>query len=148
MEEYLEVVKGISKNFKKFKLVGIPRGENTTVDALATLASISDPELKRIIPVECIAERSIKDGKTLVVTRSRAAARARGEPEEELPPIKKRKSKNSNASQSKEDLRKFQSKLIPGKTANDLLEEPGISVEVVIAEEGLEADQLFKEEVL
>ncbi|KAG7533112.1 Ribonuclease H-like superfamily [Arabidopsis thaliana x Arabidopsis arenosa] len=97
MEAYLEVVKGLSKEFKKFELIRIPRGENTTADALAALASTSDPELKRIIPVECIAERSIKtDKEVLVVTRSRAAARERGEPEVELPPVKRRKSKKHN----------------------------------------------------
>ncbi|KAG7588706.1 Ribonuclease H-like superfamily [Arabidopsis suecica] len=97
MEAYLEVVKGLSKDFKKFELVRIPRGENTTADALAALASTSDPELKRIIPVECIAERSIKtDKEVLAVTRSRAAARERGEPEVELPPVKRRKSKKHN----------------------------------------------------
>ncbi|KAG7579151.1 Ribonuclease H-like superfamily [Arabidopsis thaliana x Arabidopsis arenosa] len=80
MEAYLEVVKGLSKDFKKFELIRIPRGENTTADALAALASTSDPELKRIIPVECIAERSIKtDKEVLVVTRSRAAAREQKE---------------------------------------------------------------------
>ncbi|KAG7579724.1 Integrase catalytic core [Arabidopsis thaliana x Arabidopsis arenosa] len=97
MEAYLEVVKGLSKDFKKFELIRIPRGENTTADALAALASTSDPELKRIIPVECIAERSIKtDKEVLAVTRSRAAARERGEPEVELPPVKRRKSKKHN----------------------------------------------------
>ncbi|KAG7585759.1 Retrotransposon gag domain [Arabidopsis thaliana x Arabidopsis arenosa] len=97
MEAYLEVVKGLSKDFKKFELIRIPRGENTTADALAVLASTSDPELKRIIPVECISERSIKtDKEALVVTRSRAAARERGEPEVELPPVKRRKSKKHN----------------------------------------------------
>ncbi|KAG7541661.1 Retrotransposon gag domain [Arabidopsis thaliana x Arabidopsis arenosa] len=90
-------VKGLSKDFKKFELIRIPRGENTTADALAALASTSDPELKRIIPVECIAERSIKtDKEVLAVTRSRAAARERGEPEVELPPVKRRKSKEHN----------------------------------------------------
>ncbi|KAG7579216.1 Reverse transcriptase domain [Arabidopsis thaliana x Arabidopsis arenosa] len=97
MEAYLEVVKGLSKDFKKFELIRIPRGENTTADALVALASTSDPELKRIIPVECIAERSIKtDKEVLAVTRSRAAARERGEPEVELPPVKRRKSKKHN----------------------------------------------------
>ncbi|KAG7552038.1 Ribonuclease H-like superfamily [Arabidopsis thaliana x Arabidopsis arenosa] len=97
MEAYLEVVKELSKDFKKFELIRIPRGENTTADALAALASTSDPELKRIIPVECIAERSIKtDKEVLVVTRSRAAARERGDPEIELPPVKRRKSKKRN----------------------------------------------------
>ena len=50
----------ISRNSSKFELVWIPRGEHTTADVLAALASTSDPELKRIFPVECIVERSIK----------------------------------------------------------------------------------------
>jgi len=50
----------------------------------------------KVIPVECIYEQSIKEGnETLVVTRSRAAACDRGEPEIELPPVKRRKSKGS-----------------------------------------------------
>ena len=51
MKAYLEVVKDLAKNFKKFELIRIPRGENITADALAALASTSDPEVKRIIPV-------------------------------------------------------------------------------------------------
>ncbi|KAG7533227.1 Ribonuclease H domain [Arabidopsis thaliana x Arabidopsis arenosa] len=99
MEAYLEVVKGLSKDFKKFELIRIPRGENTTADALAALASTIDPELKRIIPVECISERSIKVYKeAFVVTRSRVAVYDRSEPEMELPPVKRRKSKKSNIS--------------------------------------------------
>jgi len=96
MEAYLEVVKDLARNFRKFELIRIPRGENTTADALVALASTSDPEVKRIIPVECISERSIKDEKeTFVVTRSRAATRDRGEPAVELPPVKRRKSKEA-----------------------------------------------------
>jgi len=46
--------------------------------------------------VECISERSIKEEKeTPVITRSRATARDHGEPEIELPPVKRRKSKGS-----------------------------------------------------
>jgi len=44
MEAYLEVVKDLAKNFKRFELIRIPRGENTTADALEPLASTSDPE--------------------------------------------------------------------------------------------------------
>jgi len=63
MEAYLEVVKDLTTNFKKFELIHIPRGEKTTADALAALASTSDPKVKRIIPVECISNRSIKEEK-------------------------------------------------------------------------------------
>ncbi|OAP02500.1 hypothetical protein AXX17_AT3G33880 [Arabidopsis thaliana] len=74
MEAYLEVVKDLAKYFKKFELIRIPRGENTIVDALAALASTSDPEVKRIIPVE---------------------SQDRNEPAIELPPVKRRKSKGA-----------------------------------------------------
>ncbi|KAG7542873.1 Retrotransposon gag domain [Arabidopsis thaliana x Arabidopsis arenosa] len=131
MEAYLEVVKDLSKNFSKFELIRIPRGENTTADALAALASTSDPELKRIIPVECISERSIKDSKeTLVVTRSRAAARDRGEPEIEPPPNKRRKSKGPNASNKE-----------PVVLAEDVIREPVLETEPLIEEDVLEPNE-------
>jgi len=56
MEAYLNVVKDLTKSFKKFELIRIPRGENMTTDALAALASTSDPKVKRVIPVDCISE--------------------------------------------------------------------------------------------
>ncbi|KAG7588647.1 Ribonuclease H-like superfamily [Arabidopsis suecica] len=59
MEAYLSAVKKLAGKFKEFELVRIPQGENTSADALAVLASTSDPELKRVIPVECISSRSI-----------------------------------------------------------------------------------------
>ncbi|KAG7536943.1 Integrase catalytic core [Arabidopsis suecica] len=59
IEAYLSAVKKLAGKFKEFELVRIPRGENTSADALAALASTSDPELKRVIPVECISSRSI-----------------------------------------------------------------------------------------
>ncbi|KAG7564279.1 Ribonuclease H domain [Arabidopsis suecica] len=59
MEAYLSAVKKLAGKFKEFELVRIPRGENTSADALAALASTSDPKLKRVIPVECISSRSI-----------------------------------------------------------------------------------------
>ncbi|KAG7588679.1 Ribonuclease H domain [Arabidopsis suecica] len=64
MEAYLSAVKKLAGKFKEFELARIPRGKNTSADALAALASTSDPELKRIIPVECIASRSISDEET------------------------------------------------------------------------------------
>lgn len=51
MEAYLSVVQQLSKNFKAFKLVRIPRSENGSADALAALASTSDPDLQRVILV-------------------------------------------------------------------------------------------------
>ncbi|KAL1219663.1 hypothetical protein V5N11_032314 [Cardamine amara subsp. amara] len=59
MEAYLQVVRDLVKQFDKFVLTRIPRGENTSADALAALASTSDPLVKRIIPVEGISSPSI-----------------------------------------------------------------------------------------
>ncbi|KAG7567101.1 Ribonuclease H-like superfamily [Arabidopsis thaliana x Arabidopsis arenosa] len=59
MEAYPSAVKKLVRKFKEFELVRIPRRENTSADALAALASTSDPELRRVIPVESISSRSI-----------------------------------------------------------------------------------------
>ena len=59
MEAYLSVVQEIAQQFDKFELIKIPRGDNTSADALAALASTSNPAVKRIIPVEGIDKPSI-----------------------------------------------------------------------------------------
>ncbi|XP_018458091.2 uncharacterized protein LOC108828938 [Raphanus sativus] len=59
MEAYLKLVQNISQDFDSFALTRIPRSENTQTDALAALASSSDPGLKRVIPVEFIEHPSI-----------------------------------------------------------------------------------------
>ena len=63
MEAYLTHVQNLAKNFDEFELTRIPRGENTSADALAALASTSDPSLRRVIPVEFIEKPSIDLGK-------------------------------------------------------------------------------------
>ncbi|XP_019085487.1 PREDICTED: uncharacterized protein LOC104715243 [Camelina sativa] len=62
MDAYLDVVRILSKRFDEFELIKIPRGDNVPADALAALASTSDPDLQRIILVESIDTPSI--GKT------------------------------------------------------------------------------------
>ncbi|XP_056864046.1 uncharacterized protein LOC130511189 [Raphanus sativus] len=59
MEAYLKLVQNLSQDFDSFALTRIPRSENTQADALAALASSSDPGLKRVIPVEFIEHPSI-----------------------------------------------------------------------------------------
>ena len=59
MEAYLTVLKEIAQQFDKFELTKIPRGDNSSVDALAALASTSNPAVKRIIPVQGIEKPSI-----------------------------------------------------------------------------------------
>ncbi|XP_013645662.1 uncharacterized protein LOC106350303 [Brassica napus] len=54
MEAYLSVLQEIAQQFHNFELTKIPRGDNTSADALAALASNSNLAVKRIIPVEGI----------------------------------------------------------------------------------------------
>ncbi|KAL0885917.1 hypothetical protein Bca101_009900 [Brassica carinata] len=59
MDAYLKLVQELARNFDQFALTRIPRSENVQADALAALASSSDPGLKRVIPVEFIEHSSI-----------------------------------------------------------------------------------------
>ena len=59
MEAYLTVLKEIAQQFDKFELTKIPRGDNTSADALDALASTSNPTIRRVIPVERIEKPSI-----------------------------------------------------------------------------------------
>ncbi|KFK29522.1 hypothetical protein AALP_AA7G145500 [Arabis alpina] len=73
MEAYLGLAKKLAAQFKN-TLTRIPRGENVNADALANLASTSDPALKRIIPVKFIEFPSILPAVSLAITtRSQAA---------------------------------------------------------------------------
>ncbi|XP_024009486.1 uncharacterized protein LOC112084569 [Eutrema salsugineum] len=60
MEAYLKVVQDLASEFSEFHLTKIPRGDNTSADALAALASTSDPTQRRVIPVESIDSPSIE----------------------------------------------------------------------------------------
>ncbi|KAG7568049.1 Integrase catalytic core [Arabidopsis thaliana x Arabidopsis arenosa] len=141
MEAYLSAVKKLAGKFKDFELVRIPRGENTSADALAALASTSDPELKRVIPVECITSRSISDeevvndnvlevehietpelssdnkNSSLVVTRSRAKSQDDElTPQPELPKRKPRRKLKDQEVPIKEPSRAEQ---LPPNTSNN-----------------------------
>ncbi|XP_048622693.1 uncharacterized protein LOC125591858 [Brassica napus] len=59
MDAYLKLIQDLAQGFNHFALTRIPRSENTQADALAALASSSDPGLKRVIPVEFIEHPSI-----------------------------------------------------------------------------------------
>jgi len=60
MEAYIAHVQNQAKQFDEFELTRIPRGENTSADALAALASTSDLNLRRVIQVELIEKPSIE----------------------------------------------------------------------------------------
>ena len=46
MEAYLAHVQNLAKHLDEFELTRIPRGENTSADTLAALASTTDPSLR------------------------------------------------------------------------------------------------------
>jgi len=60
MRANLSLVHDLSKQFDQFALVKIPRNDNSTTGALAALASNTNPDLRRTIPVESIAKPSIE----------------------------------------------------------------------------------------
>ncbi|KAG7594217.1 Retrotransposon gag domain [Arabidopsis thaliana x Arabidopsis arenosa] len=140
-QSYLSAVKKLTGKFKEFELVRIPRGENTSADALAALASTSDPELKQVISVECISSRSISDEETgndnileaehietpelnsgnensSLVTRSRAKSQdEKLTPQPELPKRKPRRKLQDQEVPTKEPSRTEQS--LPDITNNE-----------------------------
>ncbi|CAL9221091.1 unnamed protein product [Arabidopsis halleri] len=73
MDAYLKVVQRLSKQFTEFELTKIPRGDNAPADALAALASTSDLDLRRVIPVESIDHPSIEGIDSVNLVCSRAA---------------------------------------------------------------------------
>ncbi|KAG7548008.1 Integrase catalytic core [Arabidopsis suecica] len=152
MEAYLSAVKKLAGKFKEFELVRIPRGENTSADALAALASTSDPELKRVIPVECISSRSISveetendnilevehietpksssgnENSSLVVTRSRKSKDDELIPPLELPKRKPRRKLKDQEVPIKEPSQTEQTP--PGdEEVRDTIEDPDIPSE-------------------
>ncbi|XP_019085481.1 PREDICTED: uncharacterized protein LOC109126408 [Camelina sativa] len=69
MEAYLSIARELVAKFEDFEITKIPRSENSAADALASLASTSDPTTTRIIPVEIIQYPSIRLENSNVVTR-------------------------------------------------------------------------------
>ena len=59
MDAYLNLVPNLAQSFDQFALTRIPPAENAQADALAVLASSSDPDLSRVIAVEFIEHPSI-----------------------------------------------------------------------------------------
>ncbi|KAL0730394.1 hypothetical protein Bca4012_026487 [Brassica carinata] len=54
MDAYLKLVQSLVQIFDRFAVARIPRAENKQADALAGLASSSNPGLSRVVPVEFI----------------------------------------------------------------------------------------------
>ena len=71
MRGYLTRVQHLQKNFESFDLQHLPRGGNTHVDSLATLATSSAQNLPRIILVEDLGRPLGKKGKMVYVPQVR-----------------------------------------------------------------------------
>ncbi|XP_024016325.1 uncharacterized protein LOC112089802 [Eutrema salsugineum] len=72
MDAYLKVLKDIALELSTFELTKIPRDENATADALAALATNSDPDLRRTIPIAAIERPSIEHAPNCnIITRRR-----------------------------------------------------------------------------
>ncbi|XP_019089100.1 PREDICTED: uncharacterized protein LOC109127941 [Camelina sativa] len=70
MEAYLSAARELVTKFEEFEITKIPRSENSAADALASLASTSDPAMTRIIPIKVIQLPSIRLESSNVVTRA------------------------------------------------------------------------------
>ncbi|XP_024005004.1 uncharacterized protein LOC112082136 [Eutrema salsugineum] len=72
MDAYLKVLKDVASEFSTFELTKIPRNENATADALAALATNSDPDLRRTIPIAAIERPTIEPAPNCnIITRRR-----------------------------------------------------------------------------
>ena len=71
MQGYLTRIKHLQKKFESFNLQHIPRGENTHVDSLDTLATSSAQNLPRIILVEDLGELPGEKGNMICINHVR-----------------------------------------------------------------------------
>ncbi|XP_024007765.1 uncharacterized protein LOC112083885 [Eutrema salsugineum] len=72
MDAYLKVLKDVASEFSTFELTKIPHDENATANALAVLATNSEPDLRRTIPIAAIERPSIEPGPNCnIITRRR-----------------------------------------------------------------------------
>ncbi|XP_022880881.1 uncharacterized protein LOC111398180 [Olea europaea var. sylvestris] len=62
MVAYLKLVKDLIPQFERFKLIQVPRLENTHADALSKFASSKDFELLKVVPIEHLLKHSIFGG--------------------------------------------------------------------------------------
>ncbi|GKA72954.1 reverse transcriptase domain-containing protein [Tanacetum coccineum] len=67
MVQYLEKVKALASNFKKFSIKQVPRSENKKADALSKIASTSFAHLTKQVLVEELKEKSINEAEQLAI---------------------------------------------------------------------------------
>ncbi|XP_022880864.1 uncharacterized protein LOC111398160 [Olea europaea var. sylvestris] len=66
MAAYLKLVLDLIPHFERFKLIQVPRLEDTHADALSKLASSKDSELLKIVSTERLSKPSISEGEELL----------------------------------------------------------------------------------
>nr|GEW51205.1 hypothetical protein [Tanacetum cinerariifolium] len=74
MIQYLEKVKVLSNNFKKFSIKPVPRSKNKKSDALSKISSASFAHLTKQVLVEELKEKSINEAKVLAVMKEEGHA--------------------------------------------------------------------------
>ncbi|GJU33467.1 reverse transcriptase domain-containing protein [Tanacetum coccineum] len=67
MIQYLEKVRALTSNFRKFLIKQVPRSENKKADALRKIASTSFAHLTKQVLVEELVEKSINEAEVLAV---------------------------------------------------------------------------------
>ena len=67
MVQYLNKVKDLLTQFKRYSITQVPREKIANADALAKLASAKDADTLNVVPVEYLAERSITEQEALPV---------------------------------------------------------------------------------
>ncbi|GJW36871.1 reverse transcriptase domain-containing protein [Tanacetum coccineum] len=67
MVQYLEKVKVLASNFKKFSIKQVPRSENKKADALSKITSTSFTHLTKQVLVEELKEKSINEAEVLAI---------------------------------------------------------------------------------
>ena len=71
MQGYLTRIRNLQMKFKSFDLQHIPRGGNTHVDSLATLATSSAQNLPHVILIEDLGKPSGERGNMIYVSHVR-----------------------------------------------------------------------------
>ncbi|GKB40502.1 reverse transcriptase domain-containing protein [Tanacetum coccineum] len=67
MVQYLEMVKTLTSNFKKFSIKQVPQSENKKADALSKIASTSFAHLSKQVLLEELKENSINEKEVLAI---------------------------------------------------------------------------------
>nr|GEX79219.1 reverse transcriptase domain-containing protein [Tanacetum cinerariifolium] len=108
MMQYLEKVKTLASNFKKFSIKQVPRSENKKANALSKITSTSFDHLTKQVLVEKLNEKSINEAELLAVVEEEGDTWMNPIYEyltEETLPTKKKRQGSYGASQDGKSMR-------------------------------------------